>query len=76
MILFVATTDPPFAGATRVAELVMEDSEVVDEDAYAVEPDIWEDLEAWLMVWLRPGRPEVALRVGNTGAVLVLVSGP
>jgi hypothetical protein len=76
MILFVATTAPPFAGATRVAELVMEDNDVVDEDAYAVEPDIWEDRDAWLMVWLRPGRPEFALRVGNTGAVFVLVSGP
>ena len=40
MILFVATTDPPFTGATRVAELVMEESDVEEEDAYAVEPDI------------------------------------
>lgn len=76
MILFVATTDPPLAGATRVAELVMEESEVEDDEAYAVEPEIWEDREAWLMVWLRPGRPAVVLLVGNTGAVFVLVSGP
>jgi hypothetical protein len=33
MILFVATTAPPFAGATSVAELVMEESEVEEEDA-------------------------------------------
>lgn len=64
MILFVATTGPPFAGATRVAELVMEESDVEEEDAYAVEPDIWEDREAWLMVWLRPGRPVVVFLVG------------
>jgi hypothetical protein len=41
-----------------------------------VEPDIWEDLEAWLIVWLRPGRLVLAVRVGNAGAVFVLVSGP
>jgi hypothetical protein len=76
MILFVATTAPPFTGGTRVAELVMDESDVVEEDAYAVEPDVREDREAWLIVWLRPGSPVFALLVGNTGAVFVLVSGP
>jgi hypothetical protein len=55
MILFVATTGPPFAcaiscGATRVAELVIEDKEVDDEEVYAVEPESWEERELWLMV--------------------------
>lgn len=49
-MLFVAITLPPFtgigaAGGTRVAELVIEDSEVVDDDVNAVEPDNWDDRE-------------------------------
>jgi hypothetical protein len=76
MILFVATTVPPFAGGTRVAELVMEESEVDEEDAYAVDPDTWDDREAWLIVWLNPGRLVFVFLVGNTGAVFVLVRGP
>jgi hypothetical protein len=78
MILFVATTDPPFAvgGGTSVAELVIEDSEVEEEDVYAVEPDSCEERELWLMVWLNPGPALPAVLVGNTGAVFVLARGP
>jgi hypothetical protein len=39
-----------------VAELVIEDIEVVDEDEKAVEPDSWEDREVWLIVWPKSGR--------------------
>lgn len=76
-MLFVATTGPPFCacaigvGGTSVAELVMEDREVEDEDAYAVDPESWEDRELWLMVWLRVGYGPPALRELNTGAVFV-----
>jgi hypothetical protein len=76
MILFVATTKPPFAcGATSVAALVMEESEVEEEFVYAVEPDICEDREAWLMVWLKPGRLLAPVAVLNAGTVFVLESG-
>ena len=68
MMLFVATTFP-FMTGTRVAELVMDDSEVEEEEVKAVEPDSWEER---LMVWLRP----VIFLEENTGAVLVLESGP
>lgn len=33
-----------------VAELVMEDSEVEEEELKAVEPEIWEEREVWLIV--------------------------
>jgi hypothetical protein len=40
MILFVATTFPPFAiCGTSVAELVMDESDVVEEEVKAVELD-------------------------------------
>jgi hypothetical protein len=59
MMLFVATTGPPFCAigvcGTSVAELVMEEREVDEEDAYAVDPDSCEDRELWLIVWLRVG---------------------
>lgn len=57
MILFVATTTfPPFVVGigTRVAELVIDDKEVDEEDVKAVEPESWEDREVWLMVWFSP----------------------
>lgn len=73
MMLFVGTTDALFGEATRVAELVIEDKEVDEEDAYTVEPD---DCEAWLTVWLRLGRLVFAPIAGKTGVVFVLVSGP
>jgi len=76
MMLFVATTGPPFVGGTSVAELVIEDSDVEEEDVYAVEPDSWEDLEFWFIVWLGLGTLLPALLVENTGAVFVLESGP
>lgn len=85
MILFVATTGPPFAidcGATSVAELVIEDKEVVEDDVYAVEPESCEERELWLIVCAKPGRPLLllmlppALLVENTGAVFVLARGP
>ena len=69
MILFVAITFPFETGGTRVAELVMDESEVEDEEVKAVEPDSWEDL---LMVWLKVGM----LLVEKTGAVFVLERGP
>jgi hypothetical protein len=55
MILFVATTVPPFCcgidcGGTSVAELVIEDKEVDDEDVYEVEPESCEERELWLIV--------------------------
>jgi hypothetical protein len=75
MMLFVATTGPPFVGigvgGTRVAELVIEDKDVVDEELKAVEPDSCDDRELWLIVWLKP-----ALLVWKTGAVFVLERGP
>lgn len=46
-----------------MAELVIEDTEVVDEDEKAVEPDSWEDREVWLIVWLKSGRLFKALLV-------------
>lgn len=74
-MLLVATTLPLFCaicgGGTRVAELVIEDSEVVDEEANAVDPEIWEDRELWLIVCPNPGSPVPALLVPKTGAVLV-----
>jgi hypothetical protein len=54
----------------------MEEREVDEEEVYAVEPDSCEDLEAWLIVWLNPGRPALpTLLAEKTGAVFVLVSG-
>ena len=82
MILSVATTGPPFwaicVGATNVAELVIDDSEVVEDDeVYAVDPESCEEREAWLMVWLNPGAlPVRAPLEGKTGAVFVLERGP
>jgi hypothetical protein len=87
MILFVATTGPPFGcaidcGATSVAELVIEDKEVVDDEVNAVEPDSCDERELWLIVCPKPGRPLVLLMLPpalldeNTGAVLVLARGP
>jgi hypothetical protein len=80
MILFVATTAPPLAGGIRVDELVIEEREVEDEDVYAVDPDIWEDLEAWLIVCRKPVGGVVLVLpdtvVVKTGAVFVRVSGP
>lgn len=58
MILFVAITGPllsMFMFGTRVVELPMEESEVVDEEVKAVEPESCDDREAWLIVWPRPG---------------------
>ena len=86
-MLFVATTLPPFAwgmdcGGTSVAELVIEDKEVVEDEVYAVEPESCEERELWLIVCPRPGRPLVllmlppALLEENTGAVFVLARGP
>jgi hypothetical protein len=75
MILFVACTGPPFG--TSVAELVIEEREVEDEFVYAVEPEIWLLLDAWLMVWAKPGRlPAPFERVLKIGAVFVLERGP
>lgn len=59
MILSVATTGPPFVGigvccGTRVAELVIDDKDVDDEEVKAVDPDSCEDRELWLIVWLKP----------------------
>jgi hypothetical protein len=83
MILFVATTSPPFGvaidcGGTSVAELVMEEREVDEDDVYAVEPESWDDRELLLIIWLKPVRPLLlpALLVENTGAVFVLARGP
>ncbi len=59
-----------------MAELVIDDREVDEEDVKAVDPDNWDDRELWLMVWLNPGRPLPALRVWKTGAVFVLERGP
>jgi hypothetical protein len=67
---------------TSVAELVIEDKEVVEDDVNAVEPESCEERELWLIVCERPGRPLVllmlppALLVVNTGAVFVLARGP
>ena len=59
-----------------VAELDKDDKEVVDDEVvYAVEPESWEDLELWLIVWLNPG-PLPALLVEKTGVVFVLERGP
>jgi hypothetical protein len=76
--LFVAITFPPFAicGATRVAELVIDDKEVEEEEVNAVDPDSWEDRELWLIVWFKLEPPLAALLVENTGAVFVLERGP
>lgn len=49
MMLFVATTFP-VVGGTRVAELVIDDNEVDEEEVKAVEPDSCEEREVWLMV--------------------------
>lgn len=89
MMLFVAITLPPFwaicggvgvvavGGGTRVAELVMDDNDVEDDDVNAVDPESWDDRELWLMVWLNPGRPFPVLRAeGKTGAVFVRARGP
>jgi hypothetical protein len=81
MMLFVATTGPPFCaicgvGGTSVPELVMDDNEVDEDEVKAVEPESCEDREVWLMVWLRVGRPLPALLEEKTGAVLVLARGP
>ncbi len=54
MMLFVATTGPPFegigVGGTSVAELVIDDRDVEDEELNAVEPDSCDDRELWLIV--------------------------
>lgn len=81
MMFAVATTFPPFwaiwvVSGTRVAELVIDDNDVEDEEVNAVEPDSWDDRELWLIVWLNPGRPLAALLVWKTGAVFVLERGP
>ena len=39
MILFVATTGPPFDVGTRVAELVIDDNDVEEAEEKAVAPD-------------------------------------
>lgn len=69
-MLFVAMTLPFETGGTRVAELVMDDSEVEEEELKVVEPDSWEDL---LIVWLLK---LLMLLVEKTGAVFVLERGP
>jgi hypothetical protein len=83
MILFVATTGPPFGGAidcggTSVPELVMEESEVDEDDVYAVEPESCDERELWLIAWFKPVRPLLlaALFVEKIGAVFVLARGP
>ena len=76
MILFVAWTGPPFTAGTSVAELVIDDNEVDEDEVYAVEPDSCEDRALWLMVWLNPVGLFPALLVENTGAVFVLARGP
>ena len=76
MILFVAWTVPPVIAGTSVAELVIDDKDVEEDDVYAVEPDSWEDRELWLIVWLNPGRLFPALLVENAGATFVLGRGP
>jgi hypothetical protein len=81
MILFVATTLPLLGaaiceGGTRVAELVIDESEVVDDEVNAVDPDSWDDRELWLIVCPKPGSPVPALLVPKTGAVLVRERGP
>ena len=43
MILFVATTGPPFEVGIRVAELVIDDNDVEDAEEYAVAPESAED---------------------------------
>jgi hypothetical protein len=83
MILFVATTGPPFGvaiggGGTSVAELVMEEREVDEDEVYAVVPESCDERELWLIVWLRLDRPLLLLTlfVENIGAVFVLARGP
>ncbi len=51
----------------------MEDSDVVEDEVKAVEPESCELLEVWLMVWFRPA---LALLDEKIGAVLVLERGP
>ena len=71
MILFVAWTGPLFVGMS-VVELVIDGREVEEEEVYAVEPDSWEDREAWLIVWFNAGRPGLPELFEKTGAVFVL----
>ena len=46
--------------------------EVESDAVKAVDPDSWEEREAWLIVWLNPERLFTALLGWNTGAALVL----
>jgi hypothetical protein len=56
----------------------MEESEVDEDDVYAVEPESCDERELWLIAWFKPVRPLLlaALFVEKIGAVFVLARGP
>lgn len=83
MILFVAVTwllltlEVAIEGrGTRVAELVMDERDVDEDDVKVVEPDSWDERELWLMAWLNADSPLAVLLVLKTGAVFVRARGP
>lgn len=79
MILFVAITEGLEVcegPGTRVAELVIEDSDVDEEELNVVEPDNCEDREVWLFILVKPGRFAAVLAKPPAPFGVVLGTGP